>query len=340
MRIVKTTSLDGSFAGTARGASRHLLLAILGALPGSLWALSAAAATPPDTITVPGEKIFPESLTSSGDGSVIIGSISQKTIFRAKPGAATADVWIAAGTDGLGNVLGVFADNKSNTLYACSNTLGPPTAAPTTNATLYTFDLKTGATKGHYVFPTDKAVCNDIAVDAQGNAYATDTNNMEIVRLKKGGTALEVWAGNGAFGPKGGVLDGISVLGRRVVANTLVTSKLFSIPIESGGKAGTVVEVKLDREISRPDGMRSFGKSDVLITEGGSGGRLSRIALSGDTGKVTTLKEGYPDGPVAVTVVGTTAYVLEGQLMAMHGPAADGAPPKPFKATAVPLGTP
>jgi sugar lactone lactonase YvrE len=323
--------------------ARHLLLASLSALPVTLNTLPAAAAALPDTITIPGEKIFPESLTSSSDGSVIIGSIAQKTIYRAKPGAAAAEVWIAPGTEGLNSVLGVFADNKAGTLYVCSNVLGPPGAGPAVNATLLTFDLKTGTETGHYVFPTDKGVCNDIAVDAAGNAYATDTNNMEIVRLKKGAAALEVWAGNGAFGPKGGVLDGISVLGKRVVANTLATSKLFSIPIGADGKSGPVVEVKLDREISRPDGMRSFGKSDVLIIEGGNGGRLSRIALSGDTGKVTTVKEGYPDGPVAVTVVGTSAYVLEGQLAAfMHGPAAGAAPPepKPFKATAVQVDKP
>lgn len=333
--------------------TRTLAPALLGLLLAP--AAGFAAASPPETITIPGEKIFPESLTSTSDGAVIIGSIGQKAIYRAKPGAATAEPWIAAGTDGLNNVLGVFADNKSNTLYACSNTIGPPTATPAANATLYTFDLKTGAPKGHYVFPTERGVCNDIAVDAAGNAYATDTNNMEVVRLKKGGSALEVWAGNGAFGPKvppgpansdgarPGVLDGISVLGQRVVVNTLGTSKLFSVPIKSDGTAGPVVEVKLDREISRPDGMRSFGKSDVLIVEGGNGGRLSRITLNGDSGKVTTLKEGYPDGPVAVTVVGTTAYVLEGQLATMmRGAAAgDNAPqPKPFKATAVQVGKP
>jgi len=321
-----------------------MLLAAMGAVSMALGALpNIAAAALPDAIHIPGEKIFPESITSSSDGSVIIGSIGQKQIYRAKPGSAMAEVWIPAGTDGLNNILGVFADNKANTLYACSNVIGPPGAGPAVNATLYTFDLKTGKPKGHYVFPTEKGVCNDIAVDAAGNAYATDTNNMEIVRLKKGGTALEVWAGSGAFGPKGGVLDGISVLGKRVVANTLATSKLFSVPIEADGKAGTVVEIKLDREISRPDGMRSFGKSDVLIIEGGNGGRLSRIAVDGDAGKVTTVKEGYPDGPVAVTVVGTTAYVLEGQLMAMMRRPGDNTPPplpKPFKATAVEVGSP
>jgi hypothetical protein len=65
--------------------------------------------------------------------------------------------------------------------------------------------------------------------------------------------------------------------------------------------------------------------------------------LNGDTGQVTTVKEGYPDGPVSVTVVGTTAYVLEGQLAAfMRGPAAGAEAPqlKPFKATAVQVGKP
>jgi sugar lactone lactonase YvrE len=326
-----------------KSSTRHLLLASLGAVPIALGALPAAAAAAPDTITIPGEKIFPESITSLSDGSVIIGSIGQKAVYRAKPGSDTAAVWLAPGTDNLNNVLGVFADNKAGTVYVCSNLLGPPGPGPAVNAQLLTFDAKTGTEKGHYVFPDEKGVCNDIAVDADGNAYATDTNNMEIVRLKKGATALEVWAGNGAFGPKGGVLDGIAVLGKRVVANTLATSKLFSIPIGADGKAGTVVEVKLDREITRPDGMRSFGKSDILIIEGGNGGRLSRIAFSGDTGKVTTVKEGCPDGPVAVTVVGTTAYVLEGQLSAfMRGPSAPATPPptKPFKATAVVVGKP
>jgi len=329
---------------TSSRTNTPMLLAAMSAVSMALGALpNIAAAALPQAINIPGEKIFPESITSSSDGSVIIGSIGQKQIYRARPGSATAEVWIPAGTDGLNSILGVFADNKSNTLYACSNVIGPPGAGPAVNATLYTFDLKTGKSKGHYVFPTEKGVCNDIAVDAAGNAYATDTNNMEVVRLKKGGTALEVWAGNGAFGPKGGVLDGISVLGKRVVANTLATSKLFSVPIEADGKAGTAVEVKLDREISRPDGMRSFGKSDVLIIEGGNGGRLSRITLNGDAGKVTTVKEGYPDGPVAVTVVGTTAYVLEGQLMVMMRPPGDHSPPpelKPFKATAVEVGKP
>jgi hypothetical protein len=163
---------------------------------------------------------------------------------------------------------------------------------------------------------------------------------MEVDRLPAGSHQLQVWAGNGGFGPKGGVLDGISVLGNRLFANTLGTSKLFSVPIETEGQAGPITEMKLDRALHNPDGMRSFGKESVLIVEGGGKGWLSRIKIAGDSAQVTPLKEGYPDGAVSVTVVGTTGYVLEGQLDALFGPLDPHRVSKPFHATAVEVGKP
>jgi len=53
-----------------------------------------------------------------------------KTIFKAAPGAAMASAWIKPGTNGLTGIFGVFADEKSSTLWACSgNPPGPPTRA-------------------------------------------------------------------------------------------------------------------------------------------------------------------------------------------------------------------
>jgi hypothetical protein len=320
--------------------SRPLCLAAAAALLGA--AGLAPAAAPPPEIVIAGEQIFPESITSTPDGAVIFGSIGQHALYRAPPGSAKADVWIAPNTEGLASTFGVFADPRSNTLWTCSAISPfaprPANAGPPPASNLYAFDLQSGAYKARYPFPTPGSFCNDVAVDAAGNIYATDTNNMEVVRLRKGARQLEVWAGNGGFGPKGGLLDGIAILGKRVLANTLVTSKLFSVPIESDGKAGAITEVTLSRPIARPDGMRSFGKNKLLIIEGGDGGRLSKITLSGNTGTVATVKEGYPDGPVAVTVVGTTAYVVEGQFAAMRG--GPDAKTKPFRATAVEVGKP
>jgi sugar lactone lactonase YvrE len=243
------------------------------------------------------------------------------------------------------SIFGVLADENSKTLWACSNAFGPPGGAPPSPATLYAFDLNRGTTKGHYPFPTPGALCNDIVVDTDGTVYATDTNNMEVVRLRRGAVRLEVWAGHGAFGPRGGLVDGISILGRRVLVNTLVTSRIFSVPIEPDGAAGPVTEVKLDHPLAHPDGMRRFGDDSLLVAQGGEGGLLSRVVLHGDRATVTTIKEGFPDGPVAVTVVGTTAYVLEGQLgKLMHPPVPNGSDPimklNPFRATAVEVGRP
>jgi sugar lactone lactonase YvrE len=307
---------------------------------------AAAAAAPPAEIVIPGERITPESITSTADGTVIIGSVQARTIWRAAPGSATAEAWIQPGTDGMQGVFGVLADEASGTLFACSGSFGaPPTEGPPPPpSTLHAFDLATGAPKGKYPLPDTGAFCNDIAVDAAGNVYVSDTSNMLVDRLAKGGDKLVTWAGaDGGFGAKGGVLDGIAVLGDRVLVNALVSSKLFAVPIGEAGAAGKIVEIKTDRTVERPDGMRSFGGTDLLIAEGGGPGRLARVTVTGDTGKVVTVKEGFPDGPVAVTVVGTKAYVLEGQLALMMSPPAPGAtppPPKPYKATAVEVGTP
>jgi len=304
----------------------------------------------PPQVIVAGERVFPESMASAADGSLFFGSIGNKMIYRAAPGSDKAVAFVQPGTDGLQATFGVFADSKSGTLYACSNNFGGPPGATPTPANVYAFDLKTGASKGHYPFALAGSFCNDMATLPDGTLYATDTNNMEVEVLKKGAAALEVWSGaDGGLGKKGGVIDGISVLGHRIIVNELAASKLFSIEIGADGKAGTPAEIKLDRPISRPDGMRTFGKSAVLIVEGGDGGKLEKVTFDGNTGKVELIKQGYPDGPVAVAVVGTTAYVCESQMSAMGGrgrPAAPGAAPppppvlKPFKATAVEVGKP
>lgn len=317
-------------------------LAIAAGVVAAIGAAAVAQAALPTEIVVNGQHVFPESITSSKDGSVFFGSIGNKAIYKAAPGSDKAELFVQPGTDGLQSTFGVFADDRTGTLWTCSNILGPPGGPP---GALYAFDLKSGAPKGHYPFPTAGAMCNDIASLPDGTVFATDTGNTQVVRLKKGATALEVWAGaDGSLGAKNVVIDGISVLGDYIVVNELAASKLFSMTINKDGSAGKPVEIKTDKPISRPDGMRTFGKNGVLIIEGGDGGKLERIRFDHDLddGKVELIKQGYPDGPVAVAVVGNTAYVAEAQFAAMQGgpgsrPGATPVAEKPFKATAVEL---
>src|SRR4029450_11664789 len=76
-----------------------------------------------------------ENLTSSQDGSVYFGSTAKGTIYRAAPGASQAEAWIQAAAAGLTNVLGVLADDKSNTLWVCQNNTGGRGGAPVVGQT-------------------------------------------------------------------------------------------------------------------------------------------------------------------------------------------------------------
>jgi glucose/arabinose dehydrogenase/mono/diheme cytochrome c family protein len=317
------------------------------ALAAYVWSMSHRAtsnssspAALPAELAIPGEKIYPESLTSTADGRIIIGSIVARTIFVVKPGGAAAEPWIRPDNEPTLGVYGVFADERVNTLWACFSSIPGPHESAQAPSILKSFDLKTGALKSSYPLPTAGAFCNDIAVGTDGSAFVSDTANMEVDRLANGAQQLQVWAGRGGFGPKGGILDGISVLANRLFVNTLATNKMFAVPIEADGKPGAITELKPGRAIENPDGMRTLGTDGLLIVEGGGKGRLSRIKIIGDTAQLTTLKEGYPDGAVSVTVVGTTAYVLEGQLSAIFGPADRRVAAKPFHATAVAIGNP
>ena len=90
--------------------------------------------------------------------------------------------WIKQGSNGLGSALGVLADEQSGTLFVCSVDLsGGGVIIPTgaTPGALKMFDLKTGADKGSVPLPPSTllkqtALCNDIAVAADGTVYVND----------------------------------------------------------------------------------------------------------------------------------------------------------------------
>lgn len=288
----------------------------------------ALAATAPTEITLPDEKPFPESLSSTADGTIYIGSVTKSEIFRATKGADKAEVWIKPGTNGLQRILGVLADPKSNTLWVCSDkngTAGAPSA-------LKAFDLKSGAPKGSYDFPGgDNTLCNDIAIGPDGTAYATDTIVGSINRLKKGAKAFDVWIKDAKLAGIDGLAFGDD---KTIVVNTVTTNHLFRIPVSKDGSAGDIAEIKPSQPLSRPDGMRPLGHNEFLLIEGA--GKLDHVTVTGDDAKIETLKDGF-NGPTAVTRVGDTAWVLEGKLNYMNDPKLKDQDPGPFKVYAVPF---
>lgn len=269
---------------------------------GLLVASTCLAQSAPKDVTINDDSPASESLTSTNDGALIIGSTTKGEIFRAPNGASTADVWIKPGTNGLQRVFGVLADERSGTLWACST--GSPNGAPTA---LKTFDLKTGAAKASYDFPGGTGLCNDIAIAPDGTVYATDTTGGRVLRLKKGANALEEWAKDSKFNGLDGIAFGDT---HTIYVNSYFDGTLLRIPIANDGAAGAVSQIKTSQPITRPDGMRSAGPNALLLIEGG---RLDRVTVDGDDATIDVLKDGFK-GVTAVTQTANVAWVLAGKL--------------------------
>jgi len=287
-----------------------------GALAIALAALTVASAAHAQAraeVTIDDTMVMPESVTSSKDGAIFFGSTTKGTIYRAAPGAGKAEPWIQASTAGLSNVLGVLADDRSNTLWVCSNATGGRGGAPAVGETaLRTFDLKSAAAKGSWPFPGG-GFCNDIAIAADGTAYASDTTGRRVLRLKPGAAALDVWVNDQQLNG----LDGLTILNGDVYMNCFYTGELFRAHIQPDGAAGTLTKVETSMPFTRPDGLRTAGPNKMLQAEGQ--GRVTEITINGNRAEVRVLKDGLT-GATAVTQVGDTAFVLVERLRVVPVP--------------------
>lgn len=256
-------------------------------------------------ITINDTGVQAENLTSSADGAVYFGSTAKGTIYRAAPGASQAEPWIQAAAAGLTNVLGVFAHDASNTLWVCQNNTGGRGNNPVVGQTaLRSFDLKTGAPKGTFNFPTNSGVCNDIAIAPNGTVYATESFANRILRLKPGAAALDVWMTDDQ---QLAGIDGIAFLADGAMyVNTFFAGGLFRISINADG-SGALTKIETSLPLTRPDGLRTAGANKLIQAEGS--GRVTELTINGSRAEVRVLQEGLT-GATGVTLVGDNAFVL------------------------------
>jgi sugar lactone lactonase YvrE len=292
---------------------------------------SAYAAQPVTEITLPGTRLFTESITSTKDGTLIVGSLGKANVSRIPYATTTVTEWIKPGTNGLNAVYGVYADEKYKTLWVCSNHYDNGTGDP---PAVKTFDLKTGAPKGSYTLPGDVTFCNDITVAADGTAYITDTRQGSLVMLKSGAKELEVAAKD----PLLAGADGLAFGEKNVLyVNSVTAGKLLRVDLGPDGKSKSVTELKLSKPLTRPDGMRAIGKNRLLMAE--NSGNMDIVTFSGPGGQnadINTIKEGLESTP-AVTATRGMAWIAEGKLNYRNDPTLKDKNPDPFKMYAVPL---
>lgn len=310
------------------------LVACTGMLLSSAWAVAA-----PASISLPGDRVYPESLSSSKDGTLYVGNLGEGGVMRIKPNGVP-EQWIKPGAFGSASTLGVLVDEASKTLWLCSDDLsdvGINISGAKKGSALIGFDLATGAGTVRAEFPGEHNFCNDIAVGKDGSAYVTNSDAPQILKLPAAGKQLEVWFSEPSLqpAPNGTGLDGIA-FGHdgNLYFNLFDAAQLYRIDV-SAGKPGKLTKLNPSRKLVLTDGMRPLPDGSFLLIEGE--GRVDTLVVKGDDAIVTTLKDGYVT-PTGVTPVDNIAWVSEGQLDYLFDPAKKGLKPRlPFKIYGVPF---
>jgi sugar lactone lactonase YvrE len=315
-------------------ASARLRAAALAAVVAGACLSLAACTTPalaPVPVTIDDTAVYPESVTSTRAGDLIVGSI-KGNLYRARRGDSKAVVWVRPDAENaLQSVFGVLAHEPSATLWVCSvpNPFAPPVGDRV--AELVALDLASGRVKSRYPFPPPRSVCNDMTVARDGAVYAADTQNGRILRLAPGAATLAVYGED----PLLAGIDGIAFAGDgRLYVNNVRTGALLRVEV-GGERMGRVTALQLSEPLGGPDGMRLVSGNRFVLAEGTTG-RIDEITIEGDRALVRVLKTGLNSSP-GVTPVGKLAWAIEGKIGYLIDPKLRGRDPGPFTIIPVPL---
>jgi len=305
----------------------------------ALFGLSAFSSIAGPAVLALPDDWYPESVAAGDDGSFYVGSWRQGAVVRLLPGSTAPEVLVTPGSNGLANGQGVLVDGRAKALWVCSGSMGFATV-PLTPSALKRYDLATGAPQASYPLPDD-GYCNDLAQDARGAVYVTDSAHPRILRLAPGTKALTVWkedpqlAGPGPFPG----LNGIAIDGEQQVYVSLVAaaSYLMRIPLGRDGEAGEVTRVEAPRELRNVDAIRAWKPGRLVLFESNAfgnnpyGGLVTAARIEGDRMSLRPVVAGLND-PSSGAIVGRRVYFIESK----YGPLLR----HPKDDAAVPLGVP
>lgn len=234
--------------------------------------------------------LLPGSLAWDPAGKAFyVPSIRKRKIVRVSvppaPAPPAASDFVVSGADGLDAVLAVKVDAARRRLWAV--TAADPAmegARPEDfgRSALVAYDLATGKLAGRWLAGSDPPhLFGDLALDAAGNVFVTDTASGEVHVLRAGAETLSVLARQGTFvAPKG---VAVSPDGSRLYVADLARG-VFRVDPKSG--AASVLDQPAGAWPIALDALVLHGDSLVGVAGTVSRGRVGRWTLTKDGGAV------------------------------------------------------
>lgn len=287
--------------------------------------LALAAPSFAGDITFSSELSYPESFSYSAKQDVfLLGSVTQGLVAKVdKTGGYTPFI----ADDRLVSTVGLLVDDASNTLWVTNS---DPGAGLRTNATtqgklaaIATYDATTGKPLAYYDLGSlaeGSHFANDIALDAAGNAYITDSFAPLVYRIDRQGKA-SVFAQSPLFlSGEGFNLNGIAWhKDGYLLVGKYNSGELFRI---STTDPTDIRQVQLPEALTGADGIRLIDDQHLLVVQNLGKDRIVELA-STDGWQSATIVRTEPSEvsmPTAAAMVGADIYVLNSRLDTLFDP--------------------
>ena len=288
---------------------------------------------------------YPNGITHSRDHTLYVGSVTSGKILRITTDGKTETFF--PGTDEIFAATSLRLDEQRGILWGASpDFLGirgadgqvarRPHRIFAINAKRNSIgnDLRTARVLQVIPMPNG-GFGNDIALDASGGVYLTDSSRPRIYYLAPGTTQLQVWAEDEQFRSRQIGLGGIARAANGVVIVGMFSDgKLLKVTPQAQGSP-KVEAILLPRSLENPDGMQFAPDGSLLVTEGAissGNGRLLRIRdiLDSETPRVIETLASDLESPVNLTITGKTIWVTESRIRHRLLPGQESAVPDAF----------
>ncbi|MFO0546862.1 MAG: cupin domain-containing protein [Polyangiaceae bacterium] len=223
---------------------------------------------PPAPIPISKAALYPEGIDyDKGRNRFLLGSFREGAVYEVSADGTPRPF---VSDPELHSVLGIRIDEARNRLLVTNSDIGaaarPYPDGPAKLAALGIYDLATGKALDHVdlggLTSGARHLANDLAIDANGNAYITDSFSPVIYKVDKEGHA-SIFLEHESFRGEGIALNGIVVHpdGFLIVAKK-DDGVLFKVPLDA---PATFSKIELPSKLQAADGLVLLGQDGLAV---------------------------------------------------------------------------